>query len=94
MKVKWLLAAQRNLISEAEYIRKENPSASVEMARTIQDRTAYLADHPFMGRAGRIPETRELIISGTPYIVPYRVKKDVVEILRVIHASRDWPKKV
>jgi toxin ParE1/3/4 len=43
------------------------------------------------GRPGRWPGTRELIIPGTPYIVPYRVKGPVVEILRVFHGARRWP---
>ncbi len=44
-----------------------------------------------MGRAGRVPGTRELVISGTPYIVPYRVRGGAVEVLRVFHAARRWP---
>jgi toxin ParE1/3/4 len=50
-----------------------------------------LAEHPAMGRSGRVPGTRELIITGTPYLIPYRVKGKVVEILRVFHGSRRWP---
>ena len=44
-----------------------------------------------MGRHGRIEGTRELVIPGLPYIIPYRVKNNVIEILRVLHAARKWP---
>jgi toxin ParE1/3/4 len=45
-----------------------------------------------MGRPGRVARTRELVVTGTPYILPYRVTAGVLEVLRVLHASRKWPK--
>ncbi|HET6521471.1 MAG TPA: type II toxin-antitoxin system RelE/ParE family toxin, partial [Geminicoccaceae bacterium] len=50
-----------------------------------------LAQHPESGRPGRVPGTRELVVSGTPYIVPYRVQGNTVQILRVLHGARKWP---
>jgi toxin ParE1/3/4 len=50
-----------------------------------------LTKHPHIGRAGRVPETRELVVAKTPYIVPYRVRGDEVEILAVFHGARRWP---
>jgi toxin ParE1/3/4 len=50
-----------------------------------------LADNPHMGRPGRVPGTRELVVTRTPYIVPYRVRGDTLEILRVYHGARRWP---
>ena len=94
MRVRWLRRALRNLDEEAEYIARDNPDAA---ARTVQ-RTAsaieQLTSHPASGRIGRVPGTRELVVSGTPYIVPYRVRGDAVEILRVFHAARKWPDKL
>jgi toxin ParE1/3/4 len=52
---------------------------------------AYLCDHPEIGRVGRIPGTRELVIPGLPYIVPYRVKSAAIQILGVLHTSQEWP---
>jgi toxin ParE1/3/4 len=34
---------------------------------------------------------RELAISGTPYVLPYRIVGDAVHILRVFHSARRWP---
>ncbi len=45
-----------------------------------------------MGRLGRIPGTRELVVAETAFIVPYRVRDATVEILAVFHGSRQWPK--
>ena len=47
-----------------------------------------------MGRAGRVRGTRELAIDGTPYIVAYRIKGNVVEVLRVIHGAQRWPRRL
>jgi len=60
----------------------------------IQEAVARLAEYPAMGRSGRVPGTRELVVVGTPYIIPYRVRGDRVEILRVFHAARKWPPKL
>ncbi len=44
-----------------------------------------------MGRPGRVPGTRELVISGLPFILPYIEKKGAIYILRVLHTSMKWP---
>ena len=50
-----------------------------------------LTENPELGRPGRVPGTRELVVLHTPYIIPYRVREDVVEILRIFHGARRWP---
>jgi toxin ParE1/3/4 len=50
-----------------------------------------LAEYPSMGRVGRVPLTRELIIGGTPWIIVYRVRAEMVEIIRVLHGAQSWP---
>ncbi len=35
--------------------------------------------------------TREAVVTGTPYILPYRIRANAVEILRVLHAAQEWP---
>lgn len=57
----------------------------------IEQAVQLLASHPAMGRAGRVEGTRELVVTGTPYIIPYRVREDRVEVLRVFHAAGKWP---
>jgi toxin ParE1/3/4 len=53
-----------------------------------------LAQHPLMGREGRVVGTRELVIGGSPFIAVYRVKKTRVEILRLLHGARRWPREL
>lgn len=91
MRVRWTRGALRDLASAFEYIARDRPEAARRVATTIHDAVARLGDNPALGRRGRIPGTRELIVPGLPYIVPYRVSGEVVEILSVFHAARKWP---
>lgn len=91
MKVQWLDKAVLDLKALRAYITRENPAAAADIARRIREAVRVVADFPAAGRIGRVPDTREIVVTGTPYIVPYRIKANVVEILRVLHAAREWP---
>lgn len=93
MRVRWLRKALANLEAEADYIAQDNPKAARRLVRTIFQAVHLLKKNPAIGRAGRVAGTRELVVPGTPYIIPYRVRGDAVEILRVFHAVRKWPGK-
>ena len=93
MRVRWLKRALINLDEEADYIARDNPQAAARMVARIAASVDRLANHPASGRSGRVPGTRELVVSGTPYVVPYRVRGETVEILRVFHGARKWPEK-
>lgn len=91
MQVKWLRRALRNLEQEAAWIARDNPRAAARLVAEVDGATRLLALHPDMGRPGRVPGTRELVMPDFPYIVPYRVREQRVEILRVLHTARKWP---
>jgi addiction module RelE/StbE family toxin len=91
--VRWLKRALKNLDDEAEYFARDNPQGAARIVERIATSVDRLATHPASGRPGRVPGTRELVISGTPYVVPYRVRDKTVQILRVFHAARKWPEK-
>jgi plasmid stabilization system protein ParE len=91
MRVRWLRAALRNLDEEASYIAVDDPAAARLVVARVLEAVAQLSDQPGLGRPGRVPSTRELVVARTRYIVPYRVKRDAVEILRVFHTSRRLP---
>ena len=93
MRVKWLGAAVSSLVAETEYIARDNPTAAARVEIAIKRAVEQLSNFPALGRPGRVPGTRELVVPDTPYIVPYRVRREVVEVLRVFHGARKWPKK-
>jgi toxin ParE1/3/4 len=92
MEVRWVRLALDDLDEAGEFIAQDNPKAASRVLKHIRDAVKMLADHPHAGRAGRIPGTREMVIAGTPFIIPYRVVEDTVQILRVLHGKRKWPK--
>jgi plasmid stabilization system protein ParE len=93
VRVQWLRTALRNLDEEASCIAADDPAAARLVVARVLEAAAQLADQPALGRPGRVPSTREQVVARTRYIVPYRVKRDAVEILRVFHTSRHLPKR-
>ena len=95
MQVRWLETALRNLDDEAEYIARENPAAARALVQRISQAVDLLRENPALGRPGRIHGTRELVVPGTRYVIPYRVRPRLnrMEILRVFHASRRLPRR-
>jgi toxin ParE1/3/4 len=91
MRIRWTPGARRDLEEIDAYIALDSPSAATRVSTAIFDQTDALAFHPHLGRPGRVPDTRELVINSTPYIVPYRVRDQVVELLAVIHGAQNWP---
>jgi toxin ParE1/3/4 len=92
VQIVWLKKALQNLDDIGEYIAQENPPAAGKAVQEIVSKIALLATQPAAGRPGRVVGTRELVVSGLPYLVPYRIKSNRVEILRVFHTSRKMPK--
>jgi toxin ParE1/3/4 len=88
MLIKWTRAALASVDEIAGFIAKDNPSRATSFVLELQAAVTQLQAHPGMGRAGRVPGTRELVLHKN-YIAIYRVRGDVVEILRLHHAARN-----
>jgi toxin ParE1/3/4 len=92
MNIVWSPEAIQDLVSLRAYIAQESPAgAKRTVLRVVGIVENLLPDNPHIGRPGRVPGTRELVIPQTPYIVPYRVRGEAVQILRVYHSARRWP---
>ena len=94
MKLRWSKRALRRLAFIHDYIAKDSPEAAARVAAAIAEAAQQLERFPLSGRTGRLEGTRELVISGLPYILPYRIVDDVIQIASVIHTSRKWPEKL
>ena len=92
MQIVWLNKALQNLDKIAEFIAQDNPQAAGQVVTLIITQINQLSTQPAMGRPGRVVGTRELVISNSHYLVPYRIKNNQVEILRVFHTSQKPPK--
>ena len=91
MRVGWLRSALRNHDDEASFIAADGPQAAQLVVQRVLDAVAMLPGQPGTGRPGRVPGTRELVVLKTRYLVPYRVRGQSIEILRVFHTSRRLP---
>jgi toxin ParE1/3/4 len=93
MRLFWLQRAEADVEAIFGYLVERDPNGARRVYEAIQRQVALLADQPGIGRAGRVADTRELVISRTPYVVAYTVDRriDAVIILRVLHAARQWP---
>jgi toxin ParE1/3/4 len=94
MKVVWSRRALRHLTHVRDYIAKDHPKSAEEIAQRILESVEQLAAHPHIGRSGRLVGTRELVVSGTPYIVPYRIRGERLELIAVFHGRQKWPAKL
>ena len=91
MKIEWRPLAEADLTEIVRYIAPHNLKAAYDLHLKITDHVAILADHPKIGRPGRVEDTRELVVFRTRYIVAYRIVGNGVTILRVLHGARRWP---
>ena len=92
MTIVWSRTAVEDLKNLRATIEEQNPRAASKIAGTILRRVESLKEFPNQGRPGRVPQTRELIIPETPFLVVYTVAGGTVRIVTVLHGARKWPR--
>ena len=99
-RLRWTEPASQDFLGIVEWIKARNPAAAAKVGRHILDSVEGLIVHPYMGKPGRSPDTRELVITMYPYLIVYGVEPDAevssqppktVFILRVLHGAMQWP---
>lgn len=88
MRLVWTATAIAHLSEIQKYVEQDKPEAAVALTERLITHAEQLAEFPFLGRAGRKPDTRELVVPETPYILCYRVWKNRVVVLSVLHGAR------
>ena len=86
----WTDEALQDLDDIGQYIAADSPRAAETVIRRIVETIAALAYHPHLGRTGRDPTSREMVVQGTPYIAVYRLRERI-EIVTIFHSARKWP---
>ena len=94
MRVRWLRQALLDLDEIETYTVEDSPTVAVDGVVEIIKAVSFLREQQGIGRTGRVPGTKELVVPSLPYIVPYRVKDEEVQVLRVYHTSRKWPQRL
>lgn len=90
MRLIWTRPASADRKEIREYIAHDNPTAALALDELISEKASRLVDHPGLGRSGRVAGTRELVAHQN-YILIYDTAGDLVRVLRVLHAARQWP---
>jgi addiction module RelE/StbE family toxin len=91
LKIIWSPEACADLDRICDCLLAEQPSSVLQTLDRIEGRVEALRDHPALGLPGRVTGTRELVVSGLPYLIPYRIKTGRIEIVRVLRGARLWP---
>jgi toxin ParE1/3/4 len=91
MAIVWTTAARRDVNAIWDFIEVRNPDAAELVSSEILRAVEGLLQFPKRGKPGRVKETRELVVSGLPYVVVYLLADERVVILRVLHGAQDWP---
>ena len=90
MRLVWTAPALADRIAIYDYIDADSPWAAAELDEQFAAAAEHLLRHPEMGRAGRLPGTRELIVHPH-YVLVYRLDGDTVQVLALVHTARQWP---
>ena len=91
MRLRWTTPATEDLYNIVRHIQRDNPDAAANVAEILFEGCEKLGNFPRRGRKGRIEGTRELVFTGLPYIVVYRIQDQNLEIVRIYHGAQDWP---
>lgn len=94
MKVIWTPRAIGHLVALRRYIEKDSEENAARVATRILRAVDLLASHPEIGRPGRITRTRELVVPDTPYVIPYRIRREHLELIAIFHGRQKWPSKL
>jgi toxin ParE1/3/4 len=95
MTIQWSPESIHDLTALRAHISEDDPAAAKRVALHILYCVEHLlSENPQLGHSGRVPGTRELVIPKTPFVVPYRVRDNALEILRVYHHARRWPERL
>ena len=94
IRVVWSRRATKHLGDLRAYIAKDSDRSAAMIANRILRAVELLQTQPEMGRPGRISGTRELVVPDTPYVIPYRIRRQSLELIAVFHGRQKWPAKL
>ena len=95
MTLLWSPESIHDLLALRAYIAEHDPASAKRVALHILHTVEHLlSENPKLGAPGRVAGTLELVIPKTPSVIPYRLRRSTIEIVRVYHSSRRWPQRL
>ena len=91
MQLRWTEEAANDLERIADYLVQHTPGRAPELVQHIYIAAGSLLTLPHRGRPGKVEGTRELVLSGLPYVLVYVVRQDGIVVVRILHGAQQWP---
>jgi len=91
LKVRWTIPAANQLEDIFDFISEQNPAAAERSVRRIHEATLRTARMPRAVRIGRVSGTREVAVSGTPFLIAYGIVKGSIHVMAILHGAQEWP---
>ena len=88
--IAWNGRARQDLAEILDFIRQRSPQGAATIHNLISQSVERLPHYPYLHREGREPGTREAVVHPN-YLYVYEVHGESIEILRVLHARREYP---
>jgi toxin ParE1/3/4 len=85
------MPAANQLRSTFDFIAADNPEAASRTVQRIRETIFRTARMPYSCRIGRVEGTREIRVSGTPYLVAYKILENMIHVLAILHGAQEWP---
>lgn len=73
-----------------EYIAQDSIKSAIEIDDLFSQKTQLIAEQPYLGKVGRVPNTREFVMHPS-YILVYDLTDKAIRILRILNSAQNWP---
>jgi toxin ParE1/3/4 len=74
-----------------DYIARDNPRAAEQVLRSLDQSIQLLTEQPKLGKVYRHRRLRLRLLVHGDYLVFYRDRPGIIEIIRIIHGRRNIP---
>jgi toxin ParE1/3/4 len=91
MRIRWTPAAAADLQGISDYLQEHHSHYRQPTMRRLYETIRSLKKAPYRGRPGTEEGTREILFPPLPYVAVYRVKEQIVEVVRIYHGAQDRP---
>jgi plasmid stabilization system protein ParE len=94
MRVELSRSAERDLRDIHAYIAADDPAAADKVVGRLIKSLLLLRANPAIGRASASGDYREWSVPSLPYVIPFKIRSDIIYIVRIYHTRRlkpdDW----
>jgi plasmid stabilization system protein ParE len=91
LKLRFTIAAQRDLNDIFEYLEPRNPLAANSVINAIEHSIDLLTEYPMSARKTDMEDVRVKPLTIYPFLIFYHAGNTELTVLRVWHSSREWP---